>query len=145
MRDLLILISILFIVSCNTTGTTKKDSNTEVETTKVGEVFLLDTIVNNVDNIIGVKKLGTVNSGEILTGSFHIKNVTSESLVLVNINGYCGCLQLDYDKKPILSGETRKIGYTFDTKQKHGFQYSTIKIRTNKIRYKVQLEVDIKN
>ncbi|MFI3267408.1 MAG: DUF1573 domain-containing protein [Rikenellaceae bacterium] len=146
MKKLFFLIFLALFLSCITRkeGSESVKTTENIETVQPVESFSLDSIPDNIDNIIGVKKLGSVHSGEILKGNFYLKNNTNESLVLLEINGFCGCLNFEYDTKPIFSGEIRKIGYTFDTKQKYGFQYSTIKIKTNKMEYRVQFETEIK-
>lgn len=146
MKSLFVFICLSFFISCvSNTNNENKATATKVEiSNEKQDSFLLDTIVDNLDNIVGVKKLGIANSGEILASSFFLKNVTEEPLVILNIDGFCGCLKFDYDTKPLMSGEKRKVNFTYDTKQKIGFQFSTVKVFTNKLDYRVRIEAELR-
>lgn len=145
MKHIFILGAFFVLFACGTTTQKNKPQNTEtVQVETVIESYFLDSLSENSDNQIGVKKLGTINSGEIVESSFYLKNNTSEPMVILDVNGSCGCLSFEYDKKPLNSGDTRKIVFTFDTKTKMGVQFSTVKIKTDKNDYVLKVESEIK-
>lgn len=117
---------------------------TEVSQKKTVETYSLGVIDVKDNNTIGVKDLGRITKGEVIKGQFYLKNDTSEPLVILDVNGACGCLKFEYDKTPLKPNEIKRVNFTYDTKTKSGTQFSGIKIKTNKKAYQVRLECEVK-
>lgn len=124
---------ILFLVTgCTSPPQTATDNNYNVLT--------IDSVQTKYDTI----RLGKVNEGEILAGTFKLKNHYAKPMVIANVVTGCGCTTTQYDTKPIKTGEERLINFTFDTKGRQGWQLKSIDIvTTDKMMARIFIEADI--
>ena len=67
-----------------------------------------------------VYDFGKVIQGEILSYTFHFKNVGKSSLLISGIEASCGCTTSVPPRAPIQPGEKGEIKITFDSKHKIG-------------------------
>ena len=61
----------------------------------------------------------TINYGKVTPESsgrrsFKFTNTGNAALLLLKVKGSCGCVVLDYPKKPILPGESAKINIVYN-------------------------------
>ncbi len=61
----------------------------------------------------------TINYGKITTESsgrrtFKFKNVGNAPLIIENVKGSCGCVVLDYPKKPIMPNDSAEIKIVYN-------------------------------
>jgi hypothetical protein len=88
------------------------------------------------------KNSGTVMKGEVLKYQYEISNRGTEPLLIQNIEIGCSCTTTEYDKKPILPGQSSTITVIFDTKSTWDRQDRTVDVVSNdprsphKLRYK---------
>jgi len=80
-----------------------------------------------------VKEFGTITQGEVVSTSFHFKNVGKEDLIISSAQGSCGCTVPEWPKEPIKPGEEGVVDVTFDSNGKHGMQNKTITLVANTI------------
>ena len=134
----IVILTIVFIVSCGNNSQEQKD----------GEVRVSPDIVNNpetasgeITDKTGVPKfdfeeitfdLGTVQSGESVTHEFKFKNSGDKDLIISQAKGSCGCTVPDWPKEPIAPGETGKITVHYDT-QRAGAINKSVTINSNAI------------
>jgi hypothetical protein len=63
---------------------------------------------------------GKVIQGEILSYTFHFRNVGKSNLIITGIDASCGCTTSIPPKAPVKPGEKSEITITFDSKHKDG-------------------------
>ncbi|MDR2971243.1 MAG: DUF1573 domain-containing protein [Bacteroidales bacterium] len=74
---------------------------------------------------------GKVIQGELLSYTFHFKNVGATSLIISGVDASCGCTTSIPPKAPIKPGEKGEITITFDSKHKNGDVTSYLLITAN--------------
>jgi hypothetical protein len=88
------------------------------------------------------KNFGFVKKGEVIKILYEITNVGKEPLLLTNIEISCSCTTADYDRRPILPGQTNTVTVYFDTKTVYDRQDRVVLLESNdknsphKLRYK---------
>jgi len=74
---------------------------------------------------------GKVIQGEMLSYTFHFKNVGKSSLLISGIEASCGCTTSVPPRAPIQPGEKGEIKITFDSKFKIGEVISYLVVTAN--------------
>jgi len=74
---------------------------------------------------------GRVIEGEILSYTFHFKNVGKSSLIISGFEASCGCTTSIPPKAPVKPGEKGEITITFDSKHKKGDVISHLLVTAN--------------
>jgi hypothetical protein len=88
------------------------------------------------------KNFGFVKKGEVVKLNYEISNKGNEPLLISNIEIGCSCTTVEYDKKPVLPGQTATVIILFDTKTVYDRQDRTVLVQSNdkkgphKLRYK---------
>jgi len=91
---------------------------------------------------------GEIKEGDVVGKYIWLKNDGTGVLMLNNILSSCGCIDVKYDKKPVLPGDSAKIEVIFDTNGFYGKQVKFLKIFSNDKKNKeteIMLWADIKN
>jgi len=74
---------------------------------------------------------GKVIQGEMLSYTFHFKNVGKSNLLVSGVEASCGCTTSTPPRAPIKPGEKGEIKVTFDSKYKNGEVISYLVVTTN--------------
>jgi len=74
---------------------------------------------------------GKVIQGELLSYTFHFKNVGQSSLIISGIEASCGCTTSIPPRAPVKPGEKGEITITFDSKHKLGEVNSYLVVTAN--------------
>jgi hypothetical protein len=74
---------------------------------------------------------GKVIQGEVLSYTFHFKNVGKSSLLISSIEASCGCTTSIPPKAPIRPGEKGEISISFDSRHKNGEVISYLVVTAN--------------
>ncbi len=88
------------------------------------------------------KNFGLVKKGEIVKLNYEISNKGKEPLIITNVEVSCSCTSVEFDKKPVLAGQTTTVTVIFDTKTVYDRQDRTVLVQSNdkgsphKLRYK---------
>ena len=64
-----------------------------------------------------VYNFGEMNSSDTLDHSFYIKNVSSEPLTILDVEGSCSCTALDFSSQPVQKGDSARIDVQFIPKE----------------------------
>ncbi|MBK8967640.1 MAG: DUF1573 domain-containing protein [Lewinellaceae bacterium] len=75
-------------------------------------------------------RTGAIPYGTPHEGKFEVKNVSSDSLVILEVKSGCHCTVADWSKEPIPPGQTGSIRVTYDA-LKEGEFYKVIAVTTN--------------
>ena len=73
----------------------------------------------------------TINQGDKVEHTFHIKNTGDKNLVIARAFGSCGCTVPEYPKDPIKPGGEAPVKVTFNSAGKEGAQTKTVTIVCN--------------
>ena len=119
----LVLVFIVFIVSCNSVESdklekVKKDTSYKKGTAKI------EFIKTEFD-------FGTLQEGEIVECTFFFKNIGSAPLKITSVDADCGCTVPQYSKEPVLPGAEGKIKAVFNSVGFRNNINKTIDVETN--------------
>ncbi len=74
---------------------------------------------------------GSIYEGELVSYTFHYTNTGGDELMVLDAYGACGCTVAKYDGEPLEPGGSGKIEVVFDSSNRRGMQYKTVKVKTN--------------
>lgn len=143
---ILVIVFLFFsLLGCGPLRQTNFPVGEDIKTTSVTsfDLFKLDSTRVSL-NEIGVKSLGSINSGEVIVGSFAIMNTLDKPVVIFDLRGTCGCLSFEYDKTPINKDSSKRINYRYDSKGKRGKQYIQVRMASSEGEYVINMECDVK-
>jgi len=89
------------------------------------------TGLTSIQWIDSIKNFGEASEGEKVNITHSFKNTGTEPLIIQEVKPACGCTAPEYDKAPILPGQTGQITSTFDTKNQEEMVYKTVRVITN--------------
>ncbi len=75
-------------------------------------------------------ELGEVVVNEGVPTAFKFTNLGEVPVIIKNVNSACGCAVMDYDRKPVMPGETREIKAVYTAKA-DGYFSKVIVVNTN--------------
>ena len=124
---LLTFVAVMMISSCGGSGAKlgaqdASSTNSANTDTALYPVIEFDTAVFD---------FGTILQGEQVGTSFTFRNTGKADLIIQKTETSCGCTVPEYDRKPVPPGATGTIRVRFDSDNKEGAQYKTIKVTTN--------------
>lgn len=93
---------------------------------------------------IGKIELGSMKAGEVLRADFSLRNKCGKPIVILDINGSCGCVGLDTDLRPFTDGEEKKVKMSYDSAGKTGRQLALISVKTSAGEYRIEVEGNVK-
>jgi hypothetical protein len=139
----LLLIFTLIFTSCEITDQRKDDidagiinvpaSANQVDAEDIPEITFED---------LGFD-FGVISQGEKITHTYRFKNTGKSDLVIVRVEGSCGCtIMKGWPKHPVKPGEKGKIDVIFDSVGKRGVQNKTISVVANTVPSTTVLKLD---
>lgn len=92
----------------------------------MGSVVNTQTIAITADDVEqGVADtlcFGKMRSGEIIAKTLRVENRCNRPIVLLRHTTTCGCIKINYDRKPIAPGQSGEIYFEFDSRTLYGWQ-----------------------
>lgn len=76
-------------------------------------------------------EFGRLKEGEIAVKEVGIRNTGGSPFVIVDFKKSCGCVELDYTKKPIMPGKEGTVKFSFDSRGIQGWAYKTLVMQTS--------------
>jgi hypothetical protein len=67
-------------------------------------------------------RFGKMRSGEIIAKTLRVENRCNRPIVLLRHTTTCGCVKINYDRKPIAPGQSGEIYFEFDSRTLYGWQ-----------------------
>ena len=67
-------------------------------------------------------RFGKMRSGEIIAKTLRVENRYNRPIVLLRHTTTCGCIKINYDRKPIAPGQSGEIYFEFDSRTLYGWQ-----------------------
>ena len=74
---------------------------------------------------------GSIPSDATVTHDFRIKNVSTETLILLEAKSTCPCIHAEWPSQGIAPNEIGVIKVTFDPAGRDGIIYKILRVRTN--------------
>ncbi|MDX1349925.1 MAG: DUF1573 domain-containing protein [Putridiphycobacter sp.] len=136
MKKTIFIASLALIVASCTSG--PETNNIEERKTNFAEMLDKPTVIEFEEMAFD---FGTVKDGEQVNHVFKFKNTGSETLVLLDVKGSCGCTVPVWPRNPILPGESGEIDVTFDSENRVGKVRKTVRIQANTEPSKTTLEI----
>ena len=65
---------------------------------------------------------GKMRSGEIIAKTLRVENNCDRPIVLLRHTTTCGCIKINYDRKPIAPKSSAEIRFEFDSRTLYGWQ-----------------------
>ena len=91
------------------------------------EIRLTDALLH--DGASDTLRLGSLRSGEMAAYRIRLVNASSEPLVVTTHELTCGCIALDYKKRPFAPGDGLPVELRFDTRGLYGWQLKSCRLR----------------
>lgn len=89
-------------------------------------------------------RLGRIAEGDVVEGSFGLRNATQRPVVVLQVITGCGCTTAEIDPSPVAPGEERTVTFRFDSRDRFGQQFKSIEIVTaDRQRATVYLEAEV--
>ena len=92
----------------------------------MGSAVNTQTIAITADDVeLGVAdtlRFGKMRSGEIIAKTLRVENRCNRPIVLLRHTTTCGCIKINYDRKPIAPGQSGEIHFEFDSRTLYGWQ-----------------------
>jgi Protein of unknown function (DUF1573) len=107
-------------------------------TKALGQEIKLDDLTDNKGKVEWAWRtsVGEVPFDKPVTATFKIKNISSDTLVIQNVQTACHCTVPEYPHEPILPGQTAYIKATYDARNEGQF-FKTISVSTNFDLYRI--------
>lgn len=131
---ILLLLNVFFIFSCSKKDEKRIDSSVIENMTEIKfERTVLD--------------FKSVESGEVVQGSFVFTNEGKYPLVIYEVNTSCGCTVADYPRGEIAPGEKGMISVKYDSEGSAGMRISkevTVNANTTPAKTKLKIIADVR-
>lgn len=131
---ILLLLNVFFIFSCSKKDEKRIDSSVIENMTEIKfERTVLD--------------FKSVESGEVVQGSFAFTNEGKYPLVIYEVNTSCGCTVADYPRGEIAPGEKGMISVKYDSEGSAGMRISkevTVNANTTPAKTKLKIVADVR-
>lgn len=131
---ILLLLNVFFIFSCSKKDEKRIDSSVIENMTEIKfERTVLD--------------FKSVESGEVVQGSFVFTNEGKYPLVIYEVNTSCGCTVADYPRGEIAPGEKGMISVKYDSEGSVGMRISkevTVNANTTPAKTKLKIVADVR-
>ena len=92
----------------------------------MGSVVNTQTIAITADDVeqgvADTLRFGKMRSGEIIAKTLRVENRCNRPIVLLRHTTTCGCIKINYDRKPIAPGQSGEIHFEFDSRTLYGWQ-----------------------
>ncbi|MCH2235527.1 MAG: DUF1573 domain-containing protein [Crocinitomicaceae bacterium] len=112
----------LVLAAVGTTSVTTKDELKKLNRLELNESSI-EWETTEID-------LGEIEQGKPVDITFNFNNTGNEPVIISDVKAGCGCTIVNFDKKPIPSGDSSEITATFNAKAEGPFNKS-IRVYTN--------------
>ena len=126
----LLLLSFLFLVSCNTGNDNEIPAgvvNNPNSARGNSDLSSLPTIKFEEE----VHDFGKIIEGETVSYAFKFRNTGKSDLVIADVTTSCGCTVPSYPKTPVRPGDEEEIRIAFSSAGRRGYQTKTIVVVAN--------------
>ena len=125
-RFIMPLFVLFFVLSCGN-GSKQAGTGNNRLFRQVIDMDAGSALANARDSI----DFGRMKQGEVAEYTLGIRNADTAAMVILDILNGCGCTALEYDKSPVMPGDTAAITLRYDSKGQFGTQLKLIQIVTS--------------
>ena len=112
---------LLLCTSCGARAP-KADKNTASMGSGVNTQTIAITADDVEQGVADTLRFGKMRSGEIIAKTLRVENRCNRPIVLLRHTTTCGCIKINYDRKPIAPGQSGEIYFEFDSRTLYGWQ-----------------------
>lgn len=87
-------------------------------------------------------RLGRLHEGEQARVNLLLRNETARPMVILQHELTCGCIALEYDRRPVLPSESLSVQIDFDTRGLYGWQLKLFRLRPAGAREPLRIYVE---
>ncbi|MCD8172292.1 MAG: DUF1573 domain-containing protein [Alistipes sp.] len=132
----LTVITALLMAACGGRGTNAAASAGAGEEPHEAVVSSAAQVIALSDSLIRFRgadtvDMGRMRSGETVSRMLTVRNAGDTPLVIVDIDKTCGCVDVDYPRRPLKAGEQAPMQLEFDSRGINGWVYKTLYIKTS--------------
>ena len=122
MKVLAYIATLLLLCTACGGGATKADKNavTLASAVNTQTVAITDDVIEQ--GVSDTLRFGDMRSGEIIAKTLRVENRCSHPIVLLRHTTSCGCIKINYDRKPIAPSQSGEIHFEFDSRTLYGWQ-----------------------
>lgn len=121
MKALAYIVTLLLLCTSCGARAPKADKNATM-----GSAVNTQTIAITADDVeqgvADTLRFGKMRSGEIIAKTLRVENRCNRPIVLLRHTTTCGCIKINYDRKPIAPGQSGEIYFEFDSRTLYGWQ-----------------------
>ena len=122
MKALAYIATLLLLCTSCGGGAHKADKNTASMGSGVNTQTIAITADDVEQGVADTLRFGKMRSGEIIAKTLRVENRCNRPIVLLRHTTTCGCIKINYDRKPIAPGQSGEIHFEFDSRTLYGWQ-----------------------
>ena len=122
MKALAYIATLLLLCTACGARAPKADKNTASMASAVNTQTIAITADDVEQGVADTLRFGKMRSGEIIAKTLRVENRCSRPIVLLRHTTTCGCIKINYDRKPIAPGQGGEIYFEFDSRALYGWQ-----------------------
>ena len=121
MKAIAYIATLLLLCTACGGGTPKADKNATMSAVVNTQTVAItaDDIEQGISDTL---RFGEMRSGEIIAKTLRVENRCNHPIVLLRHTTTCGCIKINYDRKPIAPGQSGEIHFEFDSRTLYGWQ-----------------------
>ena len=121
MKAIAYIATLLLLCTACGGGTPKAEKNATMSAAvNTQTVAITDNDIEQ--GISDTLRFGEMRSGEIIAKTLRVENRCNHPIVLLRHTTTCGCIKINYDRKPIAPGQSGEIHFEFDSRTLYGWQ-----------------------
>ena len=121
MKALAYIATLLLLCTACGARTPKADKNATMASA-VNTQTIAITADDVEQGVADTLRFGNMRSGEIIAKTLRVENRCDHPIVLLRHTTTCGCIKINYDRKPIAPGQSGEIHFEFDSRTLYGWQ-----------------------
>ena len=111
------------LLLCTSCGARAPKADKNVATASVINTQTVAITADDIEQgISDTLRFGEMRSGEIIAKTLRVENRCNHPIVLLRHTTTCGCIKINYDRKPIAPGQSGEIHFEFDSRTLYGWQ-----------------------
>jgi len=133
----------LLAVSCGGSSSNPKQES-KTPTIKIQTVDISTKGLES--GITDTLRFGVMRQGEQVIKDLRLQNVGEKSMVLLRHVTSCGCVNIEYERKPIASKQSCDVHFTYDSRGQSGWQMKLLEFyfadTANPLKIYIEAEVE---
>jgi len=90
-------------------------------------------------------RFGRLSEGETAVQRLSLRNDADRPMVVVGHETTCGCVTVEYDRRPVMPGESLPVTFTFDSRGEYGWQMKpvTLRLGSGAVPFRIYVEAEV--